>query len=61
MKIYHCQYCTGPVKQLRHDNIYCPKCKAHHYKGDWYTRQEWEAWIEGEGDGDTDRPIRLSK
>lgn len=27
---------------------YCSRCKAHKYKGKYWTRQEWDAWVNGE-------------
>lgn len=33
--------------ELRH--LYCASCKAHTWRGVFYTRQEWDNWIdEGE-------------
>jgi len=27
-------------------NYYCPDCKAHYYNGRWWTRAQWEQYIE---------------
>ncbi len=29
-------------------HFYCCNCKSHKWKGSFYTRQEWEEWINGE-------------
>ena len=30
------------------DHHFCTKCKAHKYKGKYWTRQEWDNWINDE-------------
>lgn len=27
-------------------NFYCGNCGSHFYKGKFYSREEWEKWIE---------------
>ena len=34
--------------ELRH--FYCAKCKAHTWRGVFYTRREWDDWINSEED-----------
>lgn len=37
---------TGGLGTSR--NYYCIDCKAHWYDGKWYTKEEWEKWINEE-------------
>jgi hypothetical protein len=27
-------------------NYYCPNCRAHFYKGKWWTWQDWDRYVE---------------
>ena len=41
-----CKICKGrKIQSLGKENIYCPDCGAHYYKGKWWTKKEWENWI----------------
>lgn len=49
-----CKLCkTGQMEDLTRGqgeerNFYCPKCKGHFWKGRWYTRKVWDAWLEAD-------------
>lgn len=30
------------------DHLYCPECKGHQYGGRWWSKQDWEEWINSE-------------
>lgn len=31
-------------------NYYCMTCKAHEYSGRFYTRKQWDDWVNSSGD-----------
>ncbi len=52
-KTVFCKYCGHSMQSLSHgqsegENMYCPKCKAHEYRGKWYSGKEWSDWINSE-------------
>jgi hypothetical protein len=26
-------------------HLFCPACKSHQYNGEWYTKSQWDAWV----------------
>ena len=32
-------------RQGKERHMYCPKCKAHWWKGKFYTKKEWDKWM----------------
>lgn len=49
MKIKKCKLCKSRAIQnfSGHDftHIFCPDCKGHYYRGEWWTRKRWNAWV----------------
>lgn len=42
VKDFSC-YSFSDQKRIKHD--YCPDCKGHWFGGRFWTKQEWERWI----------------
>lgn len=38
-----CCWSFGDNKFVEH--YYCPDCKAHWFKGKFYTHKQWDEWI----------------
>lgn len=44
-------YSFGDRKRIEHE--YCPDCKGHWFKGVFWTKDEWEKWINDDPTFDT--------
>jgi len=49
IKSKKCKFCgnkgTQNLSGMDLIHIFCPKCKGHYYRDKWYTRKEWEKWV----------------
>lgn len=51
-KILRCEVCKGShTDDLTHGrgevrNVVCHSCGGHYYKGRWWTKAEWLAYVE---------------
>jgi len=44
-------YSFGEQKRIEHE--YCPDCKGHFFKGVFWSKEEWEKWINDDPTFDT--------